>query len=283
MYDLETRYRSVVHYNYFQRSLRAVSKIYGVSKSSLQRWVKHSSSLKKARRKTSIKDDVRKCIISQLKHNPFITMDELANKIAIDCNIKRSRRTVNRYVKSEGNSFKTAFRMVNVDHKNEVVKQFCQRYIKACDDDSIISIDETGFYLGDHRKKGWTTKGKRLAIKSDKSLRRVKFTLILAISSKGLVGYEILDHNCKKVDFVTFIQNLQLPNGSVVCSSILYCIAYSPKLNCVENVFGMLKPFYRRMCPPEFNKSFDYKYLFENLLYEELYEKSLLNYFQHIS
>ena len=196
--------------------MRAVSKIYGVSKSSLQRWVKHSSSLKKARRKTSIKDDVRKCIISQLKHNPFITMDELANKIAIDCNIKRSRRTVNRYVKSEGNSFKTAFRMVNVDHKNEVVKQFCQRYIKACDDDSIISIDETGFYLGDHRKKGWTTKGKRLAIKSDKSLRRVTFTLILAISSKGLVGYEILDHNCKKVDFVNFIQNLQLPNGSVV-------------------------------------------------------------------
>ena len=65
-------------------------------------------------------------------------------------------------------------------------------------------------------------------------------------------------------------------------SSILYCIAYSPKLNCVENVFGMLKPFYRRMCPPEFNKSFDYKYLFENLLYEELYEKSQLNYFQHV-
>lgn len=248
------------------------------------------------------KDEVRKCIISQLKNNPFITIDDLANKIAIDCNIKRSRRTVNRYVKAQGYSFKSAFRMVNVAHTNDVVKQFCQRYINACDEESIISIDETGFYLGDHRKKGWNAKGTRLAIKSDKSLRRVKFTLILAVSSKGLVGYEILDHNCKKVDFVKFIQQLDIPKGSVVLmdniafhhskevvdaikqhnSSILYCIAYSPKINPVENVFGMLKPIYRQMCPPEFNKYFDYKYLFENSLFEELYEKSLCKYFQHV-
>ena len=192
--------------------------------------------------------------------------------------------------------------MVNVVHKNENVKQFCENYIKACDDDSLISIDETGFYLGDHRKKGWNAIGKRLAIKSDKSLRRVKFTLILAISSKGLVGFEIIDHNCKKIDFVNFIQNLKLPHGSVILmdnipfhhsnevieaikkcnASILYCISYSPKLNSVENVFGMLKPLYRQMCPPEFNTHFDYKYLFENTLFEELYEQSLSKYFQHV-
>lgn len=192
--------------------------------------------------------------------------------------------------------------MVNVVHKNETVKEFCQNYIKACDDDSIISIDETGFYLGDHRKKGWNIRGKRLAIKSDKCLRRVKFTLILAVSSKGLVGYEILDHNCKKDDFVSFIYDLELPQNSVVLmdnipfhhskevlnaikqknSSILYCIAYSPKLNAVENVFGMIKPIYRQNCPHEFNKMFDYKHLFENTLFEELYEQSLIKYFQHV-
>jgi len=104
----------VVHYNHFHRSLRVVSRIYGVSKSSLQRRVKHSPSFKKSRRKTCITDEVRKCIILQLKNNPFITIDDLANKIAIDCNIKRSRRTVNRYVKSQGYSFKSAFRMVNI-------------------------------------------------------------------------------------------------------------------------------------------------------------------------
>ena len=36
------------------------------------------------------------------------------------------------------------------------------------------------------------------------------------------------------------------------------------------------------MCPPEFNTHFDYKYLFENTLFEELYEQSLSKYFQHV-
>jgi hypothetical protein len=38
MISLETRYRSVVHYKYFLRSLRKVCNIYNVSKSSLHRW-----------------------------------------------------------------------------------------------------------------------------------------------------------------------------------------------------------------------------------------------------
>ncbi len=39
MINSEARYRSVVHYKYFLRSLRKVCKIYNVSKSSLHRWV----------------------------------------------------------------------------------------------------------------------------------------------------------------------------------------------------------------------------------------------------
>jgi hypothetical protein len=145
-----------------------------------------------------LKDDIKKCILDQTCNNPFIKIEELANIISSTCNITRSRRTVNQYVTSQGISFKSAFRMVNFVHPNEKVKQFCNNYIEACDNDSLISIDETGFYLGDHRKKGWCPKGKRLAIKSDKSLRRVKFTLILAVSKKGLIDFEILNHNCKR-------------------------------------------------------------------------------------
>ena len=151
-------------------------------------------------------------------------------------------------------------------------------------------------------KKVGVKKGKRLAIKSDKSLRRTKFTLILAISSNGLVGYEILNHNCKKVDFIRFIENLKAPIGSTIVMdniafhhskevvaaishkgmTTLYALSYSPKLNPVENVFGQIKPEYRLRCPPSFNKDFDYKHVFENTMIELLQGKSLSNFFNHI-
>lgn len=301
MYDLNIKYKAIVHYNHFQKSLRKVSKIYGVSKSSLHRWLKQSPNYRKQRRKVELKDDIKKCICQQISGNPFMKIEELAAIISTQCNLKRSRRTINRYVKSQNLSFKTAFRMVNVVRSNDIVKSFCQNYINAYDNNSLISIDETGFYLGDHRKKGWCQRGKRLSIKSDKSLRRVKFTLILAISAQGIIGYEILDHNCKKVDFINFVDKIKIPIGSTIImdnirfhhskevvnileqkgASILYSLPYAPKINPIENVFGMLKPKYRAKCPPEFNKYFDYKALFENQIALHL-NKPLVKYFLHV-
>jgi transposase len=279
-----------------------VSKLYGVSKSSLQRWAKQSPTYRKQRSKHTLKNEIKQCILNQIRINPFTKIEELASIISSKCNLKRSRRTVNRYVKAQGLTYKSAFRMVNAVHPNEKVKQFCKNYITACDEDCLISIDETGFYLGDHKKKGWVAKGKRLAIKSDKNLRRTKFTLILAVSSKGLVGFEILDHNCKKADFLKFVQNLHIPCKSTIImdniafhhskeivhaltlkgASFLYSLSYSPKLNPVENVFGMLKPRYREKCPPEFNKLFDYKLLFKNTLIKHLDNQPLDKFFTHV-
>ena len=44
------------------------------------------------------------------------------------------------------------------------------------------------------------------------SLRRSKFSVIMAISRHRIVGYHIMDHNCRcrKQDFVKFIQDLNL-------------------------------------------------------------------------
>jgi transposase len=64
--------------------------------------------------------------------------------------------------------------------------------------------------------------------------------------------------------------------------SILYALSYSPRINPVETVFGMLKPIYREKCPPEFNSKFDYKLLFETILTSRLKDISLENYFMHV-
>ena len=301
MYSLDTRYRAIVHYNHFLHSLRKVARIYGVSKSSLQRWLKNSLPYKKFRKQKTILNEVKTCIDDSLSNNPFITMKDLSNIIASKCHLVKSRRTINRYVKKQNMSLKTAYKLVDIKHNNEDVTNFCNNYVQLNDQTNLISIDEAGFYLNDYRKKGWATKGKKINVIGDKSIRnRVKMTLILAISKNGIVGYELLNHNCKKVDFIKFVKSLHVPtNSSILMDNIafhhskevksilkskkintLYNLPYSPKTNPIENFFGVLKPLYRSKCPP-IRGNFDYKQLIIDIL-RDMKSSNLSKYFHHV-
>jgi len=83
MINSEARYRSVVHYKYFLRSLRKVW-IYNVSKSSLHRWV-HADQVgvnkRQKRKKKELSVLIRSVISKNIADNPFITCKELVNVI----------------------------------------------------------------------------------------------------------------------------------------------------------------------------------------------------------
>lgn len=201
-----------------------------------------------------------------------------------------------------GISLKSVSRQVNYAHDPASVKDFCNSYIQAERSGVLISIDEAGFYVGDHRRRGWAPRGERLSVKSGKSLRRTKFTLLLAVSQQGVVGYEVLDHNCKKPDFVQFIQKLNAPRGSVLmmdniqfhhsretkdaaCAkgfNLLYTPPYSPRMNPVEYIFGTVKPEYRHQCPGNFEPRFDYPGLLRSLLDERM-QCDFSRYFAHVA
>lgn len=274
MYDLATRYRAVVHYERFLPSLRSVANIYGVSKSSLQRWVTAKPETKRKRPKRQLTTSVRSCIEAALKADPFISMTSLTHLIASSCKLNRSVRTTRRFVKASGWTRKKAFRVMDHSHSPDDVMQFCGRYLQA---ENVVCIDEAGFYVGDHCRYGYSKRGSRLALPTSK-LRRSKLTLILAVSSRGVLGYEVLDHNCRKPDFVGFIQRLAVePGSTLVMDNVqfhhsaetaeairakgcvpLYTLPYSPKLNAIEYVFSSLKHVYRRLCPPGCCGEFDY-------------------------
>jgi transposase len=74
----------------------------------------------------------------------------------------------------------------------------------------------------------------------------------MAVSSqRGVVGAQILDHNCRKADFIEFIRHLDVPTGtSLLMDNVemisdkglcpLFIPQYSPRVNAIENVFGVL-------------------------------------------
>ncbi len=165
----------------------------------------------------------------------------------------------------------------------EEVLRFCSEYLDARD---VVCIDEVGFYVGDHGKYGYSQIGTRLRITSGKTLRRTKFSVIMAIAKDRVIGYNIMDHNCRKVDFVKFIQTLPVSEGSsLLMDNIrfhhsidtmnaiakkglrpIFVPPYSPRGNAIENLFGVLKTEYRELCPPWPNSEFDYESLVMSVL-----------------
>lgn len=299
MINREVRYKAVVHYKYFERSLRRVSKLYNVSKSSLQRWVHQDPEARKiARRRHSAFQQVKDCINKTMVARPFITMSELATLIQQQCGVKRSRTSMGRYRLQCGVTRKKAFRVVDAKHDGDNISAFCHQHLAA--NSNMVCIDEAGFYVGDHPRYGYAPRGKRLNVVSGKSLRRSKFTLLMAVSRDGIVHHQILDHNCKKADFIKFVNDLPVATGSTLLMDNvrfhhsketvqavkskgcvqLFIPPYSPKFNAIENVFGTVKSLFRHRCPLLASADTNYKELMNTVLNEH-YTKDLSPYFDH--
>ena len=283
MHSLEIKHRAIVHYKYFTRSLRKVSKIYGISKSSLQRWIRDSpleglSKKKKPKQTKEIKREIAQAVSEFIKNNPCCTIRSICDAISQTCKIKKSISSTGRIVKSLGFTSKRTYRTVSSTPSDETVISFCKDYSKLGED--TICIDEAGFYVGDCSRRGYSKRGQRIHIPLSKTLRREKITLILAVSSRGVVHYEILDHNCKKDDFIRFLHAMNAPMGSTLIMDnvqfhhsketirsiqdknwrVLFVPPYSPRFNAIEYVFSMLKREYRQNCPKHHDSSHPLEY-----------------------
>ena len=294
MYDIITKAKCLVDYQHFTKTLRGVSKNQGVPKSTIQRWVSKDAKClevreerKKRRTPSQTKNDVLRFIGTMLEKNPFITMNDLAASLHEQHKIQFTGRTIQRYVSEMDYTYKKAVNVIDHNHDNLQVRAFCSRFEEAYRNDNLYSIDEAGFYVGDHPRKGRSKRGKRLAVGSSKTLRRTKFSFIMVIGKNGIVAFEVIDHNYKKADFVRFFTNLTLPTGSVVLMDNLrahhsnevrdtlanhgidtfFTPPYSPRCNPIEKIFGVLKPLYRKICPSitSTDKN-DYKQVFVDLV-----------------
>ena len=218
---------------------------------------------------------LRSTISNNIAENPFITCKDLVGIICKSCNVRLSISTASRHIKQCGFSRKKAFPTVLYGHSKENVEMFCDKYRESS---NVVCIDEAGFYAGEHSKYGYSKIGSRLTTKTMSNLRRVKFTLLLAISSQGIIDYQLLEHNCKKEDFIKFFKTLVIPKKTTIvmdnirfhhsseikdiseCKGwkLLYTPPYCPRANAIEQIFGSMKRDYRASCPLTSTCNFDY-------------------------
>lgn len=275
------KYKAIVHYKHFGGSIRSVSRVHSVTKSSLHRWVRQDDEAstifkeRTRRKRASAFSVVRKTLENAISKNPFVNLETLSREINERCGLKRSRTSVFRYLKQSGYSLKKAFRKVKVDNDQERVTDFCTKHLAARDDD-ILYVDEACFYIGDHPRRGYSKRGSKLSISMERSCVRRKYTILLAIGKGGVVRHELFKGSCNKERFVSFVQTLP-PGKKIVMDNVafhksketmfqlekrrlepMFIPPYSPDHNAIENVFGVLKTRFRSLCPPSIQNDFDY-------------------------
>jgi hypothetical protein len=141
--------------------------------------------------------------------------------------------------------------------------------------DDIIAIDESSISIGLSKRKGRSEIGKRLNKITKDNKVFVKYTLIMAISTKGVVAWKLyekggIDH-LRLIDFLgTFIKNMKnklilMDNASShkkedvqeyiknKKNDFVYVLPYHHFQNPIEKMFNQLKYYMRKDEPMSFD------------------------------
>ena len=261
--------KSAIKYYKIIKSFRKVCKIYGCSKSSLQRWIKrlNNKNLERKKRKN-------KYIISE-KEKDFIK--------ELKISYKKLRL---KYFPKKGN-------------EKEELCIFYKYFINE-NINNIISLDETAIYVNMIKTYGYSKKGKRAYYKTSIYPYK-KYNLLCAIKNNKIIGSEIYETSLDKEKFILFIDKyiknqyinniLLMDNAKFhhnkdvkeyiknINNKILYTIRYHPENNPIENFFNQIKHYIKLKSPTNLE---DIKKELVNIYKTKIKEKHLNNYFNHV-
>jgi transposase len=261
MYPEVFKHRAIFRYMNVQRSLRKVSQIFQIGKSTLARWVRP---LIRPRERTSILERARAHIAEIIEEHPFCTIADVASKLR-DRGLTVSCSSAWRAVRRAGFSPKRPkLRTSRREPSLEECEAFLQGFRQTGE---RISVDESCIYLNDPPRRGYSRRGQRIIHRTATAPRRRKISLLLAISeTRGVIAYTTTKDSVNTAYFNDFLRNIDAPTGSIVILdnvsfhhsravketavakgiALLYPPPYSPDFNPVENSFSVLKAALRK-------------------------------------
>lgn len=252
-----------------------------ISDRTIKRWVQNKKNNKNLSRKERKYESYKlrsihvKYAIKMLEKEPTITIPNLLNKLKIkftDCNI--SIRHLTRVVRENNYTRKRT----RIRHYPETryrkpinLKTMMKTFYKETDKyflNKIISIDETSIYAQMVSSYSRCKLGKRCVKKTKDNKVFIKFTLVCAINSKGVVGWTLYETGGmtgnRMSDFINkFIKNkyknnlIIMDNGGAhknecvkktieeTNNSLLYSVPYRPKTNAIESWFSQFKHYFK--------------------------------------
>lgn len=258
-------------------SLRAASRITGVSKSSVSRWVTRFGDMirvpetcpKKRRKRTRKSDSViplaidkiRQAISQRCTH----TLGSLVTLLH-DHGVFLSRSTVCRLLQRIGITRKRRSRKWAVAVTSEKIQAF-QQHARSINLSDVLCIDETHFDNTLRPLYGWSFRGAPLPKTiQHRSFRQVRCTCIMALSMNGIEQCQVQASAVNRRSFLEFVMSLRgLPYRVILMDNLivhkapevmdeiarqgktaLFIPPYSPEYNPIEQVFAIIKSRFRR-------------------------------------
>ncbi len=253
-----------------------VCKIFKCSVRSLLRWVdrfKEEKEIKRHNRKPvayKVKKEHVKFILEELKNNKTITLEEILTKLKNKYkDVDLSLMHVHRIVKDNNITLK----ITRIRHEpvkrfgkdiniNSKIKEFYEE-VKKYKLEDIICIDETSIKSLQKRQHCYSEMGKRCVIKTTSQEVFKKYTGIFAITSKGVIEWDLYEKGGINTDrLIEFLEKnitSKLKNKLIILDNasshrnerikeligknnhILYDVPYQHFTNSIENYFSMLK------------------------------------------
>ena len=254
------------------KSLRKVNALTNISKSTISRWVNNIYYVKnkKINKLTPVIIDSIKIT---LKLHPFFSVNEIQNHIKNTFNINCSTNLIRVIMKTQMKLIYKKPKFINCPNENiqrNQIKTFCSKFKELNNQlhiPLIVSIDEVVFSSNSRPLKCWYEKGKINYIKIKPNIDTKNKSSCICITTQGcILKYKTLNHPYKTEYFLQFFKSLSLPPNTIVLLdnvsfhhskdvkkyalennlNLLYTPPYCPWFNPIENVFSVVKNYYRK-------------------------------------
>lgn len=271
MYSDDLRIRAIKLYLLQDYTYRGIERLIDIGKSTIHRWVKNSPLVQRKERRRLIE---KQCLASMklyISQHPFCTCDSLKEFVKTKLGIKVSRQTIHSTIKRLKFSLKHPSKVPNTQDLDSKRRAWALKNSKI--HQNSVAIDETAFYVDCQPTKGYAPVGQRLPCQR-KSARcnRKRLSVLMAVTTAGVLKYEILDGSFNSTRFASFLQDLQpllqtqthlvmdnvrFHHSAVVKDVVtesgltaVYTPPYTPDFNPIEVVFAHIKRYYKRLQDP---------------------------------
>jgi len=263
-YSADLRDRVVSYYRSSPlHTFSHVAQVFGVSASTVQRWVKGFVPVGHRVRKIERAKD---CVASILREDPYATYLQMQALVLERLGLSLSFGSIHTVLKELGIRRKRVVERKiwgNLE-RVEALRQAFRASITSETFADSVSIDECHFTLNCAPRYGYAPKGQRL-LHEIAPMSNVTYSLVMAISRReGVLHYELHRGSINTDRYHSFLSQMNLRHRAVLMDNVAFhratrvrellesrqCLAvytapYTPQYNPIELAFAQIKAHYR--------------------------------------